>query len=516
MQQSDECLEPQFIQLPTIPDARGNLCVAQSDASFPFEIKRCYWICDVPADAERGGHAHISTRELLVSVSGSFVVHLDNGHNRVSVTLDSPYQGLLINQGIWRSIDGFSEGAVCLVLASALFDEDDYIRDYDDFMQFVSPTRSRQNSFLDLASVNRKYATLLKSAAGIVIDSGRYIGGSEVNAFEQALARLCEVPYAIGVSNGLDALRLIFRAYILLGTLQRGDEVIVPANTYIASVLAITDAGLIPRFVDPDPLTHNLCGRTLREALTSRTKAILTVHLYGRIAWDSDMAELARLHHLLVIEDNAQAIGAKALTAGLYDTHGSGSLGQAAAISFYPTKNLGALGDAGAVVTHDARLAEAVRALSNYGADTQYHNIYRGFNCRLDPMQAAMLNAKLPYLDDEIRHRRMIAGKYLSEIKNPCVKLPERAMQESVWHQFVVRVDDRVRFREYLRNHGIFTGVHYPVPVHKQPCYADYAKLHLPVSEMLAEQVTSLPINNAVSASDAAKIACIINGYTKR
>lgn len=516
MHHSDDSLRPQLIDLPTMRDTRGNLCVAQSDASFPFEIKRCYWICDVPAGAERGGHAHISTQELLVPVSGSFVVHLDDGHARTSVTLSCPTRGLLIKQGIWRTIDGFSGGSVCLVLASELFSEEDYIRDYGQFVEHASRTKPKTHPFLDLGAVNNPCFASLKSAAERVIKSGRYIGGPEVEAFETSLSRLCDAPYAVGVSNGLDALRLIFRAYLQLGKLQPGDEVIVPANTYIASVLAVTDSGLKPRLVDPDPRTCNLSGLSVAAAVSPRTRAILTVHLYGRVAWDDDMAAAAREHNLLVVEDNAQAIGAQSSAQGLFGTHASGSLGHASGVSFYPTKNLGALGDAGAVVTHDARLAEAVRALANYGADCQYHNIYPGLNCRLDPMQAAMLSAKLPCLSGEISHRRLIAGVYMSKIKNSRVMLPEGALQESVWHQFVVRVDDRVCFREYLKHHGVETAVHYPVAVHKQPCYAQYADLELPVSEMLAREVVSLPINSAVSAADAAEIADIINGYTKR
>ncbi len=507
---------PHVIELPTIHDVRGNLCVAQSDPSFPFGIKRCYWICDVPSGAERGGHAHIATQELLVAASGSFVVNLDDGCDKVSVTLSRPTQGLLIPHGIWRTIDSFSGGAVCLVMASDLFSEEDYIRDYDDFIQYKSGNPQRLIPFLDLAATNAPYSSLLKSAAARVIDSGQYIGGAEVAAFENSLARVCQVPYAVGVSNGLDALRLILRAYMALGRLRSGDEVIVPSNTYIASVLAITDSGLKPNFVDPDPLTYNITGESVAHAITARTRAIMPVHLYGRIAWDHAMAATAQSHDLITIEDNAQAIGAESADPGLFGTHASGSLGHAAAISFYPTKNIGALGDAGAVLTHDAALAQAVRAISNYGADTQYHNIYAGLNCRLDPMQAAMLSAKLPFLSHEIAHRRRIANIYLAKIKNPRVALPTRAMQESVWHQFVVRVGQRVSFIEYLKMHGINTAIHYPTPPHRQPCYAQFARLNLPIADMLAREVVSLPINSAVSEADACAIAEIVNSYENR
>ncbi len=513
MRQSTHMPPYRLIDLPTIHDSRGNLCVAQNDADFPFEIKRCYWICDVPTAAERGGHAHISAKEILVAASGSFAVHLDDGQDRYTVILNRPTQGLLINQGMWRTIDNFSGGSVCLVLASELFSEEDYIRDYDEFLRFKSQPPAGCHPFLDLAAVNAPYSCMLISAAQRVIRSGRYIGGREVRRFEDSIARLCRVPCAVGVSSGLDALRLIFRAYMLLGRLTPGDEVIVPANTYIASVLAITDSGLKPVFVDPDISTYNLSGDIVSAKVTPRTKALLTVHLYGRVAWDERMASVARSRDLLVIEDNAQAIGANSLAPGLYGTYASGGLGHAGAISFYPTKNLGALGDAGAVVTHDARLASAVRALGNYGSDRQYHNIYPGFNCRLDPMQAAMLSVKLPYLERETMHRRALADIYFSHIKNSCVALPAEAKQESVWHQYVVRVGDRVSFREYLDRHGVETAIHYPTPAHRQPCYRQYSSLSLPVAEMLAGQVVSLPIGSDTSEADAMRIAEIVSSY---
>ena len=253
--------------------------------------------------------------------------------------------------------------------------------------------------FLDLATVNAPYADELRRAALRVVDSGRYIGGCEVEAFEAALARNTGVPYAVGVSNGLDALRLIFRACIELGRLRLGDGVIVPANTYIASVLAVTDCGLTPVFVEPDERTLNLDTSLVEKALDENVKAILTVHLYGRACYDSTLADVARRYGLIVVEDNAQAIGADASVASPAGTYRTGSLGDAAAFSFYPTKNVGALGDAGAVTTRDPEIANVVRALANYGSDRRYHNIYEGFNCRLDPILAAFLNIKLKYID---------------------------------------------------------------------------------------------------------------------
>ena len=266
--------------------------------------------------------------------------------------------------------------------------------------------------FLDLRTINLGYSEEIQSAFSRFLDSGRYIGGQEVESFEKELAMLAGTRYAVGVSNGLDALRLIFRGYIELGRLNPGDAVLVPANTYIASVLAVSDAGLKPVFVDADIDTMNMDTSLIEEAMTSEVKAILTVHLYGRPCFDSRMKTIASEYGLLIVEDNAQAIGATASVASENGNFRTGGLGDAAAFSFYPTKNIGALGDAGAVTTGDVRLAEAVRTLVNYGSDRRYHNRYKGFNCRLDPVQAAILRIKLKDLENICRRRRRIADIY--------------------------------------------------------------------------------------------------------
>lgn len=374
----------------------------------------------------------------------------------------------------------------------------------------------KRYTFLDLATVNAPYSDAIKKATERVIESGRYIGGEEVATFEQNLATLCNAPYAIGVSNGLDALRLIIRAYIELGVMHAGDEIIVPSNTYIASVLAITDNGLVPRFVEPDILTYNLDSSLLERNLSSRTRAIMPVHLYGRIAWDDCIAKCAKKFNLKVIEDNAQAIGATALADGLYGSRMTGALGDAGAFSFYPTKNIGALGDAGAVVTHDKALADAITALRNYGSDRQYQNIYAGLNCRLDPMQAAIINVKLPHIKEENGYRQQIADIYEQAIKNHAVTKPiRRIANEQVWHQYTIRVTDRDKFRDYLSSHGVETAIHYPTPPHLQPCYRDsqYAKTSYPIAEKIADEIISLPITRCTSADDAREIADIINRY---
>ncbi len=366
--------------------------------------------------------------------------------------------------------------------------------------------------FLNLGTVNYKFAPLLKDAAARVIDSGRYVGGSENESFEQELAVFTGTEYAVGVSNGLDALRLIFKAYIEIGRLAPGDEIIVPSNTYIASVLAVTDCGLIPIFVEPDSRTLNMDTAKLADAISAKTKAILTVHLYGRPCYDEQLAAVATRNGLLIVEDNAQAIGADARYKSKKGTTRTGSLGNAAAYSFYPTKNLGALGDAGAVTTDDVELAMTVRALANYGCDRRYHNIYEGYNCRLDPIQAAFLRVKLPYLKEETSHRRTLAEIYNSSIANPYVIKP-KLEAGCVWHQYVLLCETRDGLATYLKNNGVGTDVNYPVPPHLQPCYKRFSNLSLPIAESLATRVLSIPVSSCTSPDDARAIAEIVNAY---
>lgn len=362
--------------------------------------------------------------------------------------------------------------------------------------------------FLDLGKVNAAYADELKEACRRVIDSGRYIGGEEVESFETMLAGLTGATFAVGTANGLDALRLILRAYIELGVMHPGDEVIVPGNTFIATVLAITDNGLTPVFVEPNEQTMNLDETRLADALSDKTRAIMTVHLYGQPSWSAELERIAHDNGLKIIEDSAQAIGAS------YGGKSAGHLGDAAAFSFYPTKNVGALGDAGAVTTDDKVLAETVRALANYGSETRYHNRYAGLNSRLDPIQAAILKVKLAGIETENNGRRKLADVYGANIKNPAVILPREVTGRHVWHQYVVRVEDRPKFREYLTSCGVGTDIHYPVPPHKQPCYRQYASISLPVTERLASEVVSLPISPACTSElDAMEISQIINSY---
>ncbi len=368
--------------------------------------------------------------------------------------------------------------------------------------------------FLDLALANAPYLSRLQAAASAVIAGGRYLHGQQTAALEQRIAAVCQTAHCVAVSNGLDALRLILRAYIELGKLSKGDGVIVPANTYVASVLAISDSGLRPVLCDCNPTTMCLDTSLIESLLTPRIKAVMPVHLYGTPCCDHSLLETVRRHGLLMIEDNAQAIAARSALPGLAGTLATGGLGHAAGISFYPTKNLGALGDGGAVTTNDEALAHTVRALANYGSDRRYHNIYRGLNCRIDEIQAAMLLVKLDNLEAETSRREAVAQAYDEAITNPLVCKPKRlAGMRQVWHQYVVRVATRDHFRDYLASCDVGTDIHYATPPHRQPCYSEFADLSLPETERLAATAVSLPVAYPVTAETAREIARIINDY---
>lgn len=378
----------------------------------------------------------------------------------------------------------------------------------------VSNSKSRR-PFVSLARTNAPYAEELHEAAARVIDSGRYLHGHETEAFENELASLCGVKRAIGVSNGLDALRLIIRAAIELGRLRPGDEIIYPANTYIASVLPLTEFGLIPVGIDPDPATFNLDMSILPDIINGRTRAIMAVHLYGNPCWDAEAARFMADRGIMIIEDNAQAIGARTDTPGLNGSHITGGLGHAAAHSFYPTKNLGALGDAGAVTTDDTELADTIKALANYGSDRRYHNIYTGYNCRLDELQAAMLRVKMRHLSEITSRRRTVAHIYNTNIVHPLVQTP--AMMPGcvqVWHQYPIRSPKRDELKEWLEQCGVATDIHYAVPPHRQPCYAGKAGNRLyPLTDRIASQLLSLPIAD-LTDTEAAEVAKAVNAFS--
>lgn len=363
--------------------------------------------------------------------------------------------------------------------------------------------------FLDLQSINAQYRAELIEACTRVIDSGWYIGGNELTQFEQEFAAYCGAAHCIGVANGLDALILTLRAWKELGKLKDGDEVIVPANTYIASILAISANGLTPVLVEPDAASFNISPANARAAITAKTRAILPVHLYGQLADMPAIMALAREYGLLVLEDAAQAHGA---TIGGKRT---GSWGDAAGFSFYPGKNLGALGDAGAITTQDAELAQTLRALRNYGSHEKYKNLFKGVNSRLDEIQAAMLRVKLSKLELETKHRRSIAAIYLQNIHHSAVQLPQVANPEQhVWHLFVVRTGQRTALQQHLAAQSIQTLIHYPIPPHQQQAYAEWNAQSYPLTEAMHQEVLSLPIGPTLSEGEALQVAAAVNGFT--
>lgn len=392
--------------------------------------------------------------------------------------------------------------------------------------------------FLDLQKINAQYADELKTAAARVIDSGWYLQGEELKNFETHLAAYIGVKHAIGVANGLDALRLILKAYIEMGIMDEGDEVIVPANTYIASILAISDNRLKPVLVEPDIHTYNLDISRIEKYITAKTKAIMVVHLYGQVCWNDELERIAEKYNLRIIEDNAQAIGAVApqppkggaradmlhsseLSESLSNSpfrglggRLTGSLGHAAGLSFYPGKNLGALGDAGAVTTNDDALAEVVRALGNYGSKQKYVCDFQGLNSRLDEIQAAILDVKLKYLAFETEKRREVARYYIDNIKHKELILPAILDWEAhVFHIFPVRTKRRDELQSYLTENGVQTLIHYPIPPHKQQCYKEYNHLQLPITEQIHSEELSLPISAVMEREEVLKVVELINDW---
>lgn len=367
--------------------------------------------------------------------------------------------------------------------------------------------------FLDLKLINAQYRTELIEATTRVIDSGWYIQGTEVTAFEEEFTAWCGTEQCIGVANGLDALTLTLRAWIELGRLREGDEVIVPANTYIASILAITENRLTPVLVDPDDATFNLCPVKIAAAITPKSKAILAVHLYGQLAPMPGIMEMAKAHNLLVLEDSAQAHGAS------LDGKKAGSWGDASGFSFYPGKNLGALGDAGAVTTNDEELAQTIRALGNYGSHKKYENLYQGVNSRLDELQAALLRVKLRFLDADTRRRREIALAYAHGIENPEIRQPIGrnatmvSLQSHAFHLYVVRADARNSLQQHLHNAQVQTMIHYPIPPHQQKAYAAWETQSFPITEALHNQVLSLPISPVMHDEQVKQVIEACNAF---
>lgn len=362
--------------------------------------------------------------------------------------------------------------------------------------------------FLDLKAINERFEPSFHQSFQQFLESGHYVLGNQVKLFEANFARYCGSKHCIGVGNGLDALRLILEGYKILGNLKDNDEVLVASNTYIATILAIKQAGLIPILVESDLDTYNFDITSLKNSITKRTKAIMPVHLYGQLSPMKAILEISKANNLLVIEDAAQAHGAK-------NSKGkrAGNNGDAAGFSFYPTKNLGALGDAGAITTNDDALAEVVSKLRNYGTSSKYVNDFIGFNSRLDELQAAFLNCKLPSLDMDNNRRREIAKRYVSEINNRKITLPNFEGENHVFHLFVVRVKNRNGFIDYLDRNGVGHLIHYPIPPHQQKALSEFSKMGFPNTEKIHQEIISIPISPVLSEVDVERVIDVMNKY---
>ena len=358
--------------------------------------------------------------------------------------------------------------------------------------------------FLDLEKVNNRFRKEIDSRIKTILDKGWYLQGEEDKTFEDNFAKFCNTKYCVGCANGLDALNLIIRAW----GFKAGDEIIVPANTYIASILAISENGCTPVLVEPSIDTYNINPDLIEEKITSKTKAIMVVHLYGQAVQMDKVWQLAKKYDLKIIEDSAQAHGA------IYKGRKTGNLGDASGFSFYPGKNLGCMGDGGAVTTSDEELAQKIRALGNYGSHKKYCNLYKGVNSRLDEIQAAVLDVKLPHLDKDNQRRREISKYYRENIKNPAIILPKTYDEMAhVWHVFAVRTQNRDKLQQYLKDNDIQTLIHYPTPPHKQQAYKEWNNLSYPITEEIHRTILSLPISPVMEDDEVMKVVKTVNSY---
>ena len=362
-------------------------------------------------------------------------------------------------------------------------------------------------NYLSLQKITALHESEITTAVNQVLRSGWYLQGEHIALFEKNYAQYIGTKYCVTCGNGLDALCLILRAYIELGLLKEGDEVIVPANTYIATILSITENHLIPILVEPDINTLEIDEQLIEQAITPRTRAIMLVHLYGRCAYTAFIGDICKRHNLLLLEDNAQAHGCH------FGNNRTGSLGHAAAHSFYPGKNLGALGDAGAVTTDNEQLAQTIRSLANYGSTRKYEFTFKGKNSRMDEIHAAVLNVKLPYLDKENQRRKQIAKAYLEGINNPQITLIKDNDRDNVYHIFPILCPSRNRLQQYLKDNGIETMIHYPIPPHQQEAYKEWNEQHYPITEFIHQQELSLPCNPTMTDEEVYQIIDSINMY---
>jgi dTDP-4-amino-4,6-dideoxygalactose transaminase len=479
-----------LLDLQTIPMPNGVLGVAEVSKHIGFPVHRAYYIKEVPKGQGRGGHGHKALRQCFLCLRGGASLSVTKGGRRHTVRLGLKPQAAIVSAGAWRDLSDFSDDSVVIVLASEEYDESDYIRSYDDFVRWeegADPVESVP--YLDLSRYALQIGAEIELAIRRVVKSGSYIGGQEVARFEAAFADYCETLHAVGMGNGLDALVMALRAW----GIGPGDEVIAPAHTFVATSLAIDEVGATPVLVDVEPDTGLIDVNQIRAKLNARTRAIIPVHLYGHPADMDRLRAVIEGFEVKILEDACQAHGAR------YKGRRCGSLGDAAAFSFYPTKNLGGIGDGGALLTEDESTAQAARRLANYGSSQKYRHDVLGCNSRLDPVQAAVLDVKLPHLDSWNARRSALAARYFAGLAGISgLALPVvRAWAEPIWHVFPIRVAGRRdELQAFLAERGVGTNIHYPTPVHLQPCYAGrWTEGEFPVAETLSRSLLSLPLD---------------------
>lgn len=484
--------EPKIIKVQDYSIESGSLNVIEASKEIGFPVTRAYWIHNVNAESSRGSHAHKELWQCFIAVAGSFTITLKKSGKEYKYELNTKSGALVVPPGYWRDLAHFSKDGVCMVLASHEYDENDYIRSYENFLRWE---KSRQEissvPYLDFKRSYEELGTKLLLASQKVLSSGHYIMGKEVENFEANFAEFCGVNYCLGVSNGLEAIEIVLSAW----GITQGDEVIVATNSFVATALAVSSVGATPVLVDNDPLTYNIDPQKIEKAITNKTKAIALTHLYGQMADMDPILKIAKKHNLKVLEDAAQAHGA------LYKEKGCGTLGDAATFSFYPTKNLGAYGDGGAIVTNDKELAAKCSHIRNYGARKKYHHDVLGTNSRLDEIQAAYLNVKLPYLKQWNKKRTKLASIYIERLKDISdIVLPHVPKDsQPVWHVFAIRVlnNKRAALMKFLDDHKIGYNIHYPVPIHEQLCYKqlNYSPTDFPIAHSQAQELLSLPLD---------------------
>lgn len=502
-------VKPEIIPVPHFDDERGALGVIEASKITGFDIRRVYYLYGSgPQGSNRGFHAHKELKQLILCVGGSCTATLEGDYGRHTFTLDNAREGLIVPAGTWRELQ-LSNDAFIIVFSSEEFSEQDYIRDYAQFKEWLAKAQTVSSvPYLALDRCHEHLYLPINRAIADVVDSGNFIGGKYLEKFEQDFAAYCGAQYAVGCGNGLDALILILNAL----EIGAGDEVIVPVNSFVASALAVERVGAKSVLIDCD-LTYNLNPELIEGLITAKTKAIIAVHLYGIPANMAAITAVAKKHNLYVIEDAAQAHGAK------FGGKKIGSLSDAAAFSFYPTKNLGALGDAGAVVTNNKELAQKIRLLGNYGSTKKYHHECFGLNTRLDPIQAAVLSTKLPFLDEWNARRRELANIYMRELSGleniVLISQDQLSNVDPVWHVFPVRVTgagNREKLIEYLTANNIGVNIHYPKTIQQQQIYANYEG-NFTVANNMASEILSLPLDPFHSEQEIEYVAAKIKEF---